>query len=344
MIVASAYPFQSLSAFLSMFYLMLLIPIVFSILYGIGLGLPLLGTVFLASGFKEIPSKVRLLLGSLAAPFILFLGTFLFFSVLQYAGYSTHMLKARDLIRATNGPAEYFFKYVAEFGTPLQFPKFVYDIGLENLTYKERLRAHVATIYMGDDEIYYYVTNEYPKYTKARVKYEELKETGQSPGRWPELTEEESLDLDFIRKTMMEEPLDDDDLKRLSEINKNYEKRVGRSISGEEVLLATQFIKLIVEYRGELASCLLKSLETKKPFISEKLKKLNSEMRHLGMDSKAELDSDFRAIRAAGTGEIWTDENGQKRYPATREDILKEIKKNEMVNDNIKKFYNTLKK
>jgi len=290
-IVATVYPYQSISAFLSLFYLMIIIPIVFSVLYAIGFGLPLLGTLFVATGFKDNPSKSRLFFGSLAAPFIFFLGGFLFFSILQYAAYSTHMLKAKDLIRATNGPAEYFYKYVVDFGTPLSYPQLAYDIGLQNLTYKEKLRLHVASVYLGDSENYYYVTSEFPKYVETRNAYEKLKE-----GKWPEMTTEESVELAAIRGKILKEPLDDEDLERVIQINRSYEKRVGRSITEDEAIFLTQIIEIMMRYKNEFGNSLLKSLDTKKPFISDKLKKMGAEMRHLGLDSKSGIDADFLSI------------------------------------------------
>ncbi len=321
------------------FYLMIIIPIVFSILYAIGLVLPLFGSFFVATGFKDDPSKFRLFFGSLAAPFIFFLGGFLFFSILQYAAYSTHMLKAKDLIRATNGPAEYFYKYVVEFGTPLSYPQFAYDIGLQNLTYKEKLRLHVASVYLGDSENYYYVTSEFPKYVEMRNKYEKLKKE-----KWPEMTIDESIELDAIKAKMLEEPLDDEDLERVIQINRSYEKRVGRSITEDETELYLPFINTVKQYKFEFGNSLLRSFDTKKPFISDKLNKLSKEMRHLCLKRKSSIDANFRLIMSAATGDVWTDENGKKCYPPTREEILKEIKKNEMVKNNLEKFWGALKK
>jgi len=342
-IVASVYPFQSLSAFLSLLYLSFLIPIVFSIIYAIGFGLPLLASVYVACGFKDNSSKARLFFGFLAAPFLFLLGNFLFFSILQYAAYSTHMLKAKDLIRATSGPAQYFYKYVVEFGTPLSFPKMAYDIGLKNLTNKERLRLHVASVYLGDDELYYYITSEFQKYTEVRNKYERLKKTGEIPEKFPELTEEEALDIKYISEKMMSVPLEDEDLKRISDINNNYKERTGLPFTEDQIELYLSFINTNNQYKIEFGNCLLRSFDTKKPFISDKLNKFSNEMRHLSLIRKSSIDANFRLIMSTAAGDVWTDENGKKYHPLTRERILNKIKQNEMIGENINQFTNALK-
>lgn len=111
--IATAYPFQSLRALLATLILAFYIPIIFSIICSIGLGLPLLGTIAIA-GLKDPPSKIRLWLSGIAAPIIFLIAGWLYYLILPYAAYSTHWLNPRDVIRATNGPPEYFFKYVAE--------------------------------------------------------------------------------------------------------------------------------------------------------------------------------------------------------------------------------------
>jgi len=93
LIVASAYAFQSLGAFVSLFLLAIYIPIVYGILYAIGFGLPLFLTILVA-GIREPISKFRIILSSILAPFIFILSSILFYYVLPYAGYSTHWLKA----------------------------------------------------------------------------------------------------------------------------------------------------------------------------------------------------------------------------------------------------------
>ena len=175
LLTAIAFPFQSVAGFLSTFLLAIYIPIVFGLLYAIGLGVPLLLTVLIA-GKKEPPSKSRLFLAGIAAPIIFLVFSTIYYNVLPYAAYSTHWLGPKELIRTTNGPSYYFYRYAVEQFTPLQFSGFTHDIGLENMSAKERFRAHVATVYCGNKQHWYYVSKAYPDY------FEELKrehETGQ---------------------------------------------------------------------------------------------------------------------------------------------------------------------
>ena len=170
--MAIAYPLQGLRAFLSTLLLAIYIPIVFGILYAIGFGLPAF-VVFAIVGFKENFSKIRLLLSALAAPIIFLIASYLFYLVLPYAAYSTHWLNPKDVIRATNGPPEYFYRYVVEPFTPLILPRYVEEIGFDNLSPKERLRSHVALIYLGKEQFTFFVYKSFPEEYKRKTGYSE---------------------------------------------------------------------------------------------------------------------------------------------------------------------------
>lgn len=167
--VTIAYPFQSLHALFTVIILGFYIPIVFGVLYAIGFGLPLFITIAIA-GFKDVPSKIHLWLSALATPIVFLIGSWLFYLVLPYAAYSTHWLNADDIIRATNGPSDYFYRYAVEPFARLQFPHFAEDIGLEKMNAKERLRAHIAGLYLGEDEFVYYISKAYPAYFEEVVR------------------------------------------------------------------------------------------------------------------------------------------------------------------------------
>lgn len=161
--IATAFPFQELSSFLSTFLLAIYIPIVFGILYAIGLGVPFL-LIALIAGMKDPVSKIRLFLAGIGAPVIFLTCSFLYYTILPYAAYSTHWLNPTGLVKATNGPAEYVYKYIVEPFTPLEFPHYVNDIGFDKLSSKERLRAHVASMYLSHKKFSYYVYKSYPEY------------------------------------------------------------------------------------------------------------------------------------------------------------------------------------
>ncbi len=168
---AIAFPFQNFSGFISTFLLAFYIPIVFGILYAIGLGVPLY-LIIVIVGKKEPLSKVRLFLSGISAPIIFLIFSSIYYNILPYAAYTTHWLGPDELLRSTNGPSYYYYRYAVEQFTPLQFPGFADDIGLENMSAKERFRAHVAQVYCGNRQYWYYVSKAYPDY------FEKLKSKG----------------------------------------------------------------------------------------------------------------------------------------------------------------------
>jgi len=172
LVLATSYPVQSFLALSSFFLLLLYIPIVFSILYAIGLGLPLL-TAIVVEMLNNKSSKIRVWLSAVASLFVCILARWIFFIVLPYAAYSTHWLNPQDVIRATNGPAEYFYRYVAEPMNPLQFPEHVRELGIQNLTARERLRAHVAELYLGEKAFSVFMHKSYPEEFKGKTGYGE---------------------------------------------------------------------------------------------------------------------------------------------------------------------------
>ena len=170
--MAIAYPLQSFRAFFTTFILAIYIPIVFGIIYAIGFVFPTIGVLAIV-GFKDNVSKIRLWLSALAAPIIFLIASYLFYLVLPYAAYSTHWLYAEDVIRATNGPPEYFYRYIVEPFTPLILPRYVEEIGFDNFSPKERLRSHAALIYLGQKQFTFFVYKSYPEEYKRKTGYSE---------------------------------------------------------------------------------------------------------------------------------------------------------------------------
>lgn len=130
------------------------------------MGLPALGIIAII-GFKNTASKIRLILASVAAPFLFLVGRFLFFNILPYAAYTTHWLKAENVIRATNGPAEYYNKYLTRWEIELNRKQYGKELGL-NLTSKDMLRARVAANYLSKEQLAYYISKAYPEYAESR--------------------------------------------------------------------------------------------------------------------------------------------------------------------------------
>ncbi len=342
-ILAESYGVQSAYAFFTLLALTAYIPIVFGVLYGIGLGLPILGIAAIAGFFRNTTSKTRLLLASIAAPFLLFIGSFLFFLILPYAAYSVHWLRAEDVIRATNGPAEYYYKYVAHWETQRSLQQYGQDTGLGNLTSKEQLRIHVATTYLGRKQLAYYVYEAYPEYAKQQEKGSRLDNLVGTPQEWPELTNEEKLKLNSVTtKMVMGKPLSEEDLEGIRRLQRNYIKRTGiirtEEEKEEEARIATKSFKIIYQYNAELYKCLLQSFDTKVPYLSDDLKKLRKTMEALDYTIKSKLDADFHKIYSTARSEVWTDESGQKHYPLSREEILKGFEYIKILKDNLQKY------
>jgi hypothetical protein len=160
-IMATAYPVQSLSAFLSVFLLALYVPIVFGLLYFVGVGLPLLAMLRVAFGSLTTPiaTRPRPAFGSVLAPFAMGLGYFGFFWPLQYGAYSVHWLHSSDVIGATNGPAE--VTYAAALKYLMLLPVRGYYNAVTQ-TDRDTLRNHVASYYLGRGAEARYMKLAYP--------------------------------------------------------------------------------------------------------------------------------------------------------------------------------------
>jgi len=160
--VALTYPYQSIPALISSLLLVIYIPVVFGMLFAIGLGIPFYFLTLIIN--KEPLSKIRLFGAGIAAPVIFIVFSSIYFNVLPYAAYTTHWLHSQEVIRATNGPPYYFYRYVAEPLTPLRYSGFIDYIEIKSMSAKERLRAHAAAVYLNDSQHMYYFYKAYPDY------------------------------------------------------------------------------------------------------------------------------------------------------------------------------------
>ena len=160
--LATCYMVQSFSAFVSTLILAMYVPIVFGLLYAIGIGLPML-SLFPLLGRSERMTFGRGLLASVVLPVVCILSSFLFHLVLPYAGWTVHWLKARDVIRASNGPSAFMFHYFAAIGTPTILPGFFDQTPHQP---RDLLRCHMAAVYLGDRGKAYFVAKQYPELFK----------------------------------------------------------------------------------------------------------------------------------------------------------------------------------
>jgi hypothetical protein len=157
LVAATSYPFQSVFAFFSIFWLALLVPIAFCLLYAIGFGGPLL-IVYWILGTKSQPSRLHYFVSGLAVPVVAFIGMLVFSLALPVAAISTHALRAEDVIRATNGPAYYVF--LSQSKGMIALPPYFDKTPQANRDY---LRSHVALLYLTDKEHVYFLKIEYPE-------------------------------------------------------------------------------------------------------------------------------------------------------------------------------------
>lgn len=139
----TAYPYQSVSAFLATLLMGLYIPIVFGILNVAAFGPPLIG--FLFTGMREPVTKARLFLLCALTPVGCLLGSYLFTIVLPYAAMSIHWLKMKDVMRSTNGPAFYFHAFAVDVWNPM-------DLFVDEGRHNQSLREHVYTVYFSEKQ------------------------------------------------------------------------------------------------------------------------------------------------------------------------------------------------
>jgi len=178
------------------------------------------------------------------------------------------------------------------------------------------------------------------KTSKSKPKIDNSRKT---PQKWPELTAEELSEISQVIGKALQQPLKDEDIDRIKRVNKSYMKRVGRSWTGQEAELLTKLNEITYKYNYEIGRCLLQSIDSKQPFISNDLEQLRAVMESLGFARKSKLDADFRKITAAANGEIWTDEFGQKYHPLTREDVLDGFEKINVMKANFERLSKVFK-
>jgi len=155
-----AFPFQSFVALLDTLPLVLYVPIVLGVLYAIGLVLPVFLITAIASTRYQV-KRTRLLLSSLLAPLVVYLGTLLFFLALPLGSWTVHWLKAEEIIPATNGPAFLTYQYVARWGMPIQFSTYTRTVAQND---KEMFRSHVAAMYLSEREQVRYLKHAHPDF------------------------------------------------------------------------------------------------------------------------------------------------------------------------------------
>jgi hypothetical protein len=161
MVAGTCYPWQSVTAFFSVLWWGRIgwLTFIFWILFAISFQIPLLLT-FLSLGVKtERPTKLRYAISTLLAPIIALVGSLVFGVVHPFAALATHGLPARDVIRATNGPAYYVFGWTVS-AWSVALPRYVHQTPERTQDY---LRVHVAYVYLSEEDQAAYVKVAYPE-------------------------------------------------------------------------------------------------------------------------------------------------------------------------------------
>jgi hypothetical protein len=162
--LASSYMVQSFDALTSVLLLAIYVPIVFGILYFIGIGPPLLLAMAILKG-QERMTFGRGLAASVAIPIAGIISSLIFYWALPIAGGTVGWLKVKDVMKATNGPPALIYKHFTSPFTPTMLPSFIEETPQKDIDF---LRCHVAAVYVSDKKIGYFVKNQYPDiYEKA---------------------------------------------------------------------------------------------------------------------------------------------------------------------------------
>jgi hypothetical protein len=146
-VLAGAYGVQSGAAFVSGILCAFYVPIVFGLLWAVGMGLPLLASVGGALILSR-KDKERVWPAAVLLPFFCAAGHALFFLLLPYAAWTIRWLPDDDVIRATNGPATLFYRFVVE----PDIPRFGPTLQAHGDSAKERLRWHVSHVYVAPEK------------------------------------------------------------------------------------------------------------------------------------------------------------------------------------------------
>jgi len=158
-VVATSYPVQSFGAFFSTLWLSLYVPLVFGLLYALTCIVPILSLMLLSQKQGQKFGILRGLSWTLIFPFACMLSSLIFFTALPTTSKTLGPSSAKDIIKATNGPAAVVFKYLVKPFGPFPLPEF---FELTPKTDKDMIRCHVASTYLSKSAFSYFVEKQYP--------------------------------------------------------------------------------------------------------------------------------------------------------------------------------------
>jgi len=159
--LAASFPVQSWRALFTGALAFVYVPIVFGVLYAISFGIPLAGAALIA-GVRDDAARWRAVFAGLAAPALCLAVWLPFSALLPLTVKTVHWLDSVALVRATNGPSYYVFKYLVIPATPLQFPFPREEASQFGLSDRDLARLHVASVYMSAPREGWFIREAYP--------------------------------------------------------------------------------------------------------------------------------------------------------------------------------------
>ncbi len=156
--------------------------------------------------------------------------------------------------------------------------------------------------------------------------------------QWPELsTQEHEILHPIVSKALQGAPLSNADILAYRAVVADYTVKSGKRQPATQVKLFRVFFAMRYQYQREFGTCLLASLNTKKPILTAQFIKLGHEMKRLGY-SKEKLESDYLRIASVASASKYTDSSGQSYYPPTRAQIIDGLRRNEVVKTNFERL------
>lgn len=117
----------------------------------------------LIAGVRDDSARWRIIPAGLAAPVLCLAAWLPFGALLPIATKTVQWLDPVSLVRATNGPSYYVFKYITMPATPLQFPFPGEEASRFGLSDRDLARLHAASVYMSAPREGWFLREAYPE-------------------------------------------------------------------------------------------------------------------------------------------------------------------------------------
>lgn len=160
MILATSYPWQSLSAFFNSIVLVLYVPIIFFIHLAVSTGLPIYLYMLAVSQYETSQKKWTLIASVILIPFVCILSSIIFFYILPFTAKISSGLHYRDVVKSANGPAYTYHKYL--FISNFTDTRGNGELDETKLTDRDKMMLHIVSFYLHQDEYSKFMNKAYP--------------------------------------------------------------------------------------------------------------------------------------------------------------------------------------